>query len=460
MDDLSAALAIRLLLEDSEQLSTTSKGKSREGTFSDAELALACYKSDLEQTSRAIADRRITRSIGIAVQTDGNVLAEFLSQEQEAGNDREVALHLGGQNVPPAIPPWMVSSVEMDEELLSKFSAGYVSSPAENDERSGPAKAENSENEYGGPVSTGFGGPYRHSKKRRCTACQDFVEYLKVARSPCGHEYCEDCLRNLFESSMTDESLFPPRCCTQPISVAAVRIFLTAELVRQFEQKKIEFGTTNRTYCSSSRCSAFLSINNIKGDRGTCPDCGIVTCTMCKAAAHDGDCPADTDLQMVLATAAENGWQRCYSCRRLVELDTGCNHMTCVPNLQRIFLTYLTQLTTTDALAALSSAMSAASNGKAAPALSGMKTVSFLEQLRSSLDSPAPQGHPQSSRLLRRCRTFGPVITATMPAGGTLVVVTNVKSAVTRCRPTSLSVTSAGSGPVTGVGEIVYNQRL
>jgi hypothetical protein len=32
----------------------------------------------------------------------------------------------------------------------------------------------------------------------------------------------------------------------------------------------------------------------------------------------------------VLQTADENGWQRCYSCRRLVELDLGCNHITFV----------------------------------------------------------------------------------------------------------------------------------
>jgi hypothetical protein len=32
----------------------------------------------------------------------------------------------------------------------------------------------------------------------------------------------------------------------------------------------------------------------------------------------------------VLEAARENGWQRCNNCRRLVELDMGCNHMTFV----------------------------------------------------------------------------------------------------------------------------------
>jgi len=346
MDDLSAALAIRLLLEDSEQLSIKSKGKSREGEVSDAELALEYFEEDLGKASVIISDRQMTKSIGIAVQTDGNVLTELLSQEREAGCDREFALRLGGQTVPPRIP-WIVSSAERDDELPGELSARFVSSPTPNDESGGPANAD-SEDESCKPASSGFGPPYRDSKKHRCTACQEYQELLKIARAPCGHEYCEDCLRNLFESSMTDESLFPPRCCKQPIPPGAVRIFLTRELIDQYELKKVEFGTTNRTYCSSLRCSVFLRKEDIEGDRGTCQDCGIVTCTMCKAEAHQGDCPADVNLQLVLATAAENEWQRCYSCRRLVELDTGCNHITYVSPVSQAlpgtFSTYPTQL--------------------------------------------------------------------------------------------------------------------
>ena len=77
-------------------------------------------------------------------------------------------------------------------------------------------------------------------------------------------------------------------------------------------------------------CSAFIRVENIENERATCPVCAEVTCTMCKAEAHTGDCPADTALQLVLDTANENGWQRCYGCRRLVELDIGCNHITYV----------------------------------------------------------------------------------------------------------------------------------
>jgi hypothetical protein len=127
---------------------------------------------------------------------------------------------------------------------------------------------------------------------------------------------------------MTDDSLFPPKCCRQVITTGAVRIHLSGEIVRQYEAKKIEYETPDRTYCSNAVCSTFIRAENIANEKATCSVCGEVTCTMCKAESHTGDCPADTALQLLLTTANENGWQRCCSCRRLVELDIGCNHIS------------------------------------------------------------------------------------------------------------------------------------
>jgi len=84
---------------------------------------------------------------------------------------------------------------------------------------------------------------------------------------------------------MTGDSLFPPRCCRQPITTGSVRVFLTAELVMQCEQKKIELDTPDRTYCSNL-CSAFIRLEDITDEQASCPDCGTVTCTLCKATSH------------------------------------------------------------------------------------------------------------------------------------------------------------------------------
>jgi hypothetical protein len=293
MDELSEAVTTGLKLEDREQLSQF-KGKSVESSVTDTELALSNHEEELKQDSMIIAGQQMTQNI---------------SREQRAQSDEKVDLRHMMQNIPPA------------------SSSHYLALPADHHENEGPANAD-SEGESADSAPAGFGGTCLD--KRRCVACQNHKLFFYVARAPCGHEYCEECLRDMIECSMTDESLFPPRCCSQPIYSAAVRFFLTAELVDLYEMKKIEFETSKRTYCSSPRCSAFLTPEHIVDDRGICSDCGTVTCTMCKATAHEGDCPADTDLQLVLETALENGWQRCYSCRRLVELDTGCNHITYV----------------------------------------------------------------------------------------------------------------------------------
>ncbi|KAJ5582135.1 IBR domain containing protein, partial [Penicillium sp. DV-2018c] len=163
----------------------------------------------------------------------------------------------------------------------------------------------------------------------RCIACGEDAEFVNVVRAPCRHEYCRTCLEDLFKASMTDESLFPPRCCKQPIVLSIARIFLKSELVQQYKKKKREYETPNRTYCYSAGCSAFIEMSNIEGEVATCSECGRTTCTSCKGRAHMGDCPNDTSMQLLLDAARENGWQRCYSCWRMVELDHGCNHMTC-----------------------------------------------------------------------------------------------------------------------------------
>jgi hypothetical protein len=172
------------------------------------------------------------------------------------------------------------------------------------------------------------------SELEPCIVCQDLIQLTNTPAITCGHTYCGSCLRDLFSACLTDEALFPPRCCRQPIDLEAVKDFLTPELVEQFERKRVEFSTKDRTYCSNAQCSIFLDPweegFDAATNKATCSACRTITCTLCKAAAHDGDCPADTGLQQVLDTARENGWQRCPSCRRIIELDVGCHHITYV----------------------------------------------------------------------------------------------------------------------------------
>jgi hypothetical protein len=336
-DDLTAALLIQLQLEDTEKISSSIKGKGPEGELSDAELALRLYKQELELNASILSDRRMTRSIALAVQSDGNALAESMSQEQRAARDRDLACQLSGSRDSSVIKAWTVTSEEMDEELLAKLAALWVSPVIEHDDGEHRLSLDDVGNVTDRGIASGESSLWASTRNRipstvthRCIACQEDKKFLEVVRAPCRHEYCRECLHDLFRSSMTDESLFPPRCCRKPIALSFVRIFLTLDIVQQYEQKKIEFETSDKTYCCSPTCSAFIYLENIHDDCAMCAECGMLTCTFCKLAAHEGDCPADRGLQQLLQTATENGWQRCYNCHRLVELETGCNHMTFV----------------------------------------------------------------------------------------------------------------------------------
>lgn len=88
---------------------------------------------------------------------------------------------------------------------------------------------------------------------------------------------------------------------------------------------------------------------------------------MCKAIGYTGDCPANAALHLVLQTATENGYQRCYSCRRLVELDVGCNYMTFIH-------TSLSQVTITPYSDATAEPNSTGNVGKHVVVPNGMRT--------------------------------------------------------------------------------------
>jgi hypothetical protein len=322
IDQPTLDLIVQLQLQDADLYFESSKGKSREPT--DEDLAFHLQNEEWESISQFLEDRRMAMSFAAAVQADGQVLAESQVEEENASKDRDFARRWTDDRC--IVPPSDVEldSATLDDETLAKLQILYVSNSRDMD-----ADQTDGELAESSAQATRRNGRSR-PQTRRCVACREQVDFVNVVRAPCQHEYCRACLANLFELSMTDESLFPPRCCRQPINLTIARIFLKSDLMEQYEKKKVEFETPNRTYCYSPDCGAFINTSHINGDVATCPNCRHTTCTNCKRRAHTGDCPDDTALQQLLATAQDNGWQRCFSCWRMVELDHGCNHMTFV----------------------------------------------------------------------------------------------------------------------------------
>ena len=161
-----------------------------------------------------------------------------------------------------------------------------------------------------------------------CDSCLEDYAKESVLRTHCGHGFCVDCLTELFTSSMTDVTLFPPRCCRQVIPLEEAEPFIGSNVAIKWQARKVEFETPDKIYCATATCAAFLTPDQIVDGVGTCNSCLASTCVTCKNKDHPGeDCPEDQGIQAILELACENGWQRCSACRSMIELNTGCNHI-------------------------------------------------------------------------------------------------------------------------------------
>ncbi|KXH25105.1 IBR finger domain-containing protein [Colletotrichum salicis] len=343
-DDETLRLVLQMHLEDLESIKQSSKGKCRAGEVTDLDLAIETYKSELKSHALLAADRCMCKSIARANQTDGRLITNLARQEDQAARDRHAAIRLSnGEELDdddddddddvPAAPVRSNKAERMEDEMrcLRTLEALFISP------NGGDEEVDDDDDTSSSPESSSWAASRsqinvpatKPVKRTTCDSCTNTYPSTTVAQLPCNHRYCHDCLQTLFELSLTDESLFPPRCCRQPIPVDENRAFLPAKLIGNFRAKELELSTPDRTYCHRPTCSCFIPKEFTQGDIGTCPACRHQTCLMCKGAGHGKqDCTQDTLTQELLQVAAANGWQRCFGCRRIVELDHGCNHMS------------------------------------------------------------------------------------------------------------------------------------
>lgn len=330
MDLETANLILSLQLGDLEELCASSKDKNRDGELSDTQFALFLLEQNLKAAQSVVSDRRMTQSIANAVQADGELISNVVNEEELACGDHTLAHRLNGSNV---ISEVHLSPENLDEKILSKLAGLYMSENVGRQLYEGTSTKKGSDGGANSPAESSAEvsarrGHLGDTREIQCVACREDKRFFDVIEGHCGHGYCKPCLQELFYQACRDESLFPPRCCREPFELRDVQIFLTKELKDQFERAKGEFDTRDRTYCSRITCSAFIPAHSLEGDTATCSACGTETCTICKSLAHEGDCPDDSALRETLELAVEQGWQRCCACRRLIELDVGCNHMT------------------------------------------------------------------------------------------------------------------------------------
>ncbi|KAK5009697.1 hypothetical protein LTR28_013885 [Elasticomyces elasticus] len=133
--------------------------------------------------------------------------------------------------------------------------------------------------------------------------------------------------------SVKDPAHMPPRCCTSAhIPLKHVENIFPLKFKLQWNNKYQEYTTANRIYCPVKGCGEWIKPSNLKSFQGRryghCTRCRTKVCAMCNGKWHTRrECPKDEELKKLIEVAKEKGWQRCCSCKAMVELKEGCNHM-------------------------------------------------------------------------------------------------------------------------------------
>lgn len=303
MDDASTDVILTLQLQDLFSFHESESNETAAQETPDAQLAVELYKEQLRQTADDLTDQRYGQTVNRAVAT---------------------------QSRPTSPQPSATPSFDKAYSQLMAYSQGISSA----------TQAAPQESELAEP---GPGAQIFYDPMIACTICGDAKAQDDLMAAPCDHKYCGECINELFSRAAKDESLFPPHCCHQEISLNHAESLLRRKIYERFQGVQEEFSTVNRTYCHNPDCNKFVSPKSVIGDRAKCEACQDITCTICKAAMHSGDCPDDPAVRSMMKASADAGYRQCYSCNRMIELNFGCFHITCVKSPQKNHGLWLTR---------------------------------------------------------------------------------------------------------------------
>ncbi|KAL8290135.1 hypothetical protein RQP46_003074 [Phenoliferia psychrophenolica] len=158
------------------------------------------------------------------------------------------------------------------------------------------------------------------------------------------HTYCIGCLAGYIQSKiedMTRDKVFPISCPESTLEITddvAARI-LGPDNLEGWHYRKLLDGSET-LFCPNKRCSARVARGSDETNpQAQCPSCSKAMCVPCKSQWHTGyTCEAFKQLPPeardpedfgLLRLADNEGWRRCPGCKAVIELESGCYHITC-----------------------------------------------------------------------------------------------------------------------------------
>ncbi|PIN17281.1 putative E3 ubiquitin ligase [Handroanthus impetiginosus] len=189
----------------------------------------------------------------------------------------------------------------------------------------------------------GSSSPKRKSQKQICKICFEDKNKTMLSSS-CGHLFCSDCFRTYISTSINDG----PGCLTLLCPEPDCKAFIDSDMVDSltFRDDKVKYyrylnrsyveSTKNRKWCPAPGCEFAVEIDLTCENYDVMCDCSYKFCWNCMEESHRPvDCTTVAKWIEKNSSEAENTsyilayTKPCPKCRKAIEKNQGCNHMTC-----------------------------------------------------------------------------------------------------------------------------------
>ncbi|KAJ3153024.1 hypothetical protein HK101_001760 [Irineochytrium annulatum] len=277
--------------------------------------------------------------------------------------DHQFVLALDSQHFPGGIEDFTSESVGLQSAEWLREELDFWVDTAERLENSAAQQRTRAERSIKGkaPAFAPKSVTAEPDMNSKCSICFDVVSNRPAStvwRPSCNHPVCTDCLRAYVDSR---RSVLPLPCpfagCTSPglttttIELAATSGVLPRDFVDTVQRKTrddaaVRSGSSLRCPCADcdaviDRSSAPIAALRAFSSRGVqCRGCGGRVCLPCGAVFHEGlTCEefsrrhsdeVEPGASALKTLAKARLWQRCPTCRLVVELAEGCKHIVCM----------------------------------------------------------------------------------------------------------------------------------
>ncbi|KAJ4807793.1 RING/U-box superfamily protein [Rhynchospora pubera] len=179
-----------------------------------------------------------------------------------------------------------------------------------------------------------------------CGICFETLPSSNMRAAACGHHYCIDCWKGYIGGSIKDGPICLGLCCPEPSCNVSIDHRMIKEIASSEDHEKFvrflyrSYVEDNRKikWCPAPGCEHAVEFFLADSNNDVLCKCSHWFCWNCTEEAHRPvDCETVTKWLIKNSAESENmNWilansKPCPKCKRPIEKNQGCMHMTCTP---------------------------------------------------------------------------------------------------------------------------------